>query len=62
LSELVISHSSRKSAKSCKGKPLFRAPERNVPGFFRWHSEVGRRFHFSDPTGNEYAVWSESGA
>ncbi|MEM8503611.1 MAG: VOC family protein [Cyanobacteria bacterium P01_D01_bin.1] len=20
----------------------------------------GRRFHFSDPTGNEYAVWSES--
>lgn len=22
----------------------------------------GRRFHFSDPTGNEYAVWSEPGA
>lgn len=22
----------------------------------------GRRFHFSDPNGNEYAVWSEPGA
>jgi predicted enzyme related to lactoylglutathione lyase len=22
----------------------------------------GRRFHFSDPNGNEYAVWSDSGA
>ncbi|MDS1311453.1 VOC family protein [Marinobacter xiaoshiensis] len=22
----------------------------------------GRRFHFSDPSGNEYAVWSELGA
>ena len=22
----------------------------------------GRRFHFSDPTGNEYAVWSEPDA
>ena len=22
----------------------------------------GRRFHFTDPTGNEYAIWSESGA
>ncbi|WP_298448883.1 VOC family protein [uncultured Marinobacter sp.] len=22
----------------------------------------GRRFHFSDPSGNEYAVWTEPGA
>lgn len=22
----------------------------------------GRRFHFSDPSGNEYAVWTDSGA
>ena len=22
----------------------------------------GRRFHFTDPTGNEYAIWSESGS
>ena len=22
----------------------------------------GRRFHFGDPNGNEYAVWSDSGA
>ena len=22
----------------------------------------GRRFHFADPNGNEYAVWSDSGA
>jgi len=22
----------------------------------------GRRFHFSDPNGNEYAVWSEPSA
>jgi len=22
----------------------------------------GRRFHFSDPNGNEYAVWSDQGA
>ena len=22
----------------------------------------GRRFHFSDPTGNEYAVWSDAAA
>lgn len=22
----------------------------------------GRRFHFADPNGNEYAVWSEAGA
>lgn len=22
----------------------------------------GRRFHFSDPSGNEYAVWAESGS
>ena len=21
----------------------------------------GRRFHFSDPNGNEYAVWSDKG-
>jgi hypothetical protein len=36
-------------AKSCGGsilKEIF-----SFPG--------GRRFHFSDPTGNEYAVWSE---
>ena len=46
---LEETHSKIESARGSIVKPIF-----SFPG--------GRRFHFCDPNGNEYAVWSDIGA
>lgn len=56
-SALIVFYSERleetqskvESAGGCIVKPIF-----SFPG--------GRRFHFAEPSGNEFAVWSEAGA
>jgi hypothetical protein len=30
-------------------------------GLFRMNFSGGRRFHFEEPSGNEFAVWSDKG-
>jgi len=56
-SALIVFYSNtleKTQSKIEKGGGKIKKPIFSFPG--------GRRFHFTDPSGNEYAVWSEIGA
>jgi uncharacterized protein len=56
-SALIVFYSDRLEETQAK---IERAGGRVVKPIFKFPG--GRRFHFVEPSGNEFAVWSESGA